>query len=134
MDTAVISCRLHNDCPNPYDQDNYGREIQIIVTISKKTDTKTNKTTAETKYQIKSASGKIIAKSKQAIQQIAVHFNIMIDNPITILDQDFAKKFLKELNPLKLYSFFEKTTAIEDLERGLHKSKTEIKEIKNTVA
>ena len=134
METAVISCILQNDCPNPYEPELYGPKIEIRVTISKKEEAKTGKQTAQVVYNTKSHTGRKVAASKQAILAIAEHYNIMIDNPITILDQDFAKKFLKELNPLKLYNFFEKTTAIEDLERGLHKSRVEIKEIKNTIS
>ena len=40
-------------------------------------------------------------------------FNIQVDNPIAVLNQDIAKTFLFKCEPDKLYTFFTQATQLE---------------------
>ena len=52
-------------------------------------------------------------KVKEELERILLNFNIQVDNPIAVLNQDTAKTFLFKCDPTQLYTFFMKGTQLE---------------------
>ena len=67
-------------------------------------------------YKIKNDKGKVVTERRvrQEIDRIMTTFNIQLDNPIAILSQDTAKTLLFSCDPHKLYTFFMKSTQLDD--------------------
>ena len=66
-------------------------------------------------YKIKNAHDKTIATSGAEIEAILDHFNIQINNPISVLNQDMTKTFLNSSDDGQKYSFFMKATLLESI-------------------
>ena len=54
-------------------------------------------------YLLKRSDGKRISSTKADIVEMCDHFNIQIDNPISILTQEVAKTFLTDNSPSGLF-------------------------------
>ena len=48
--------------------------------------------------------GKIVSERKDMIDTIVVHFNIQVDNPMCMLNQDIAKNFLNTKSTKEKYN------------------------------
>lgn len=66
-------------------------------------------------YKIKSAAGKVIADRKDVLEDIIRYFNIQVDNPVCVLNQEVSRNFLNTKNARDKYMFFMKATLLEDM-------------------
>lgn len=67
-------------------------------------------------FRTKSADGrKVISDKKEEVISICDNYNIQVDNPLSVLTQETAKKFLVNSTPRDLYDFFMKGTQLEQL-------------------
>ncbi len=53
------------------------------------------------------------------------HFNIQVDNPICVLNQEVSRNFLNTKNPRDKYTFFMKATLLEDMKNDYATSETD---------
>ncbi|XP_045606950.1 structural maintenance of chromosomes protein 6 [Procambarus clarkii] len=88
-------------------------------------------------YKIKAKNGTIVSVKKDEMQRMLDHFNLQVDNPITVLNQDMSRAFLKSTDPQALYQFFLKATQLQQmkedynqLDKALNISLTLIRERK----
>lgn len=106
---AVIEIMLNNEGEDTYKPEVYGRSIIFERTI---------RDTGQSSMVLKDANGNVKVTSKQAREEgkraLGI-FNIMVDNPITVLQQDEAKEMLNVLSPDKLYQFFVRGTMISQI-------------------
>ena len=103
--SAIVEVRLCNVGELAYKPEVYGRSIRIERRV-------TNSSSA---YRIMDDKGKVVVekKQKEELERILMAFNIQVDNPIAVLNQDTAKTFLFKCDPDKLYIFFMKATQLE---------------------
>ncbi|XP_032860397.1 structural maintenance of chromosomes protein 6 isoform X1 [Tyto alba] len=64
---------------------------------------------------LKSKSGTLISSKKEELVGILDHFNIQIDNPVSVLTQEMSKHFLQSKNEGDKYKFFMKATQLEQM-------------------
>jgi len=105
---AVIQVSLRNTGEDAYKPEIYGSSLTFQRTITE------NGTSS---YLLKDCNMKdVIRNSKEAKEEckrILDKFQIQVDSPIVILQQDEAKEMLKVESPKQLYRFFEKATLIK---------------------
>lgn len=58
---------------------------------------------------------RVVGTTKSDVDAICDHYAIQIDNPLTILTQETAKRFLANSHPTDLYEFFMRSTQLEQL-------------------
>uniref|UniRef100_A0A3Q3EEY7 Structural maintenance of chromosomes protein 6 n=1 Tax=Labrus bergylta TaxID=56723 RepID=A0A3Q3EEY7_9LABR len=107
-DAADITINLRNRGPDAYKSDVYGDCISVEHHISCN-GTRTCK--------LKSKSGKLISHKKEELTAILDHFNIQVDNPVSILNQEMSKQFLHTKSESDKYKFFMKATQLEQMKR-----------------
>lgn len=95
--TAKIRIKIQNSGTNSYLYDIYGEHI-IIERILKRD--------GAGSYSTISASGSQISSRKDEIIAICDHFGIQVDNPLAVLTQETAKKFLANSRPGDLYEVY----------------------------
>ncbi|XP_070776226.1 structural maintenance of chromosomes protein 6 [Enoplosus armatus] len=106
--TADITVKLRNRGPDAYKRDVYGDCISIEHRIS---------CDGCRTCRLKSKSGQLISNKKEELTAILDHFNIQLDNPVSILNQEMSKQFLHSKNESDKYKFFMKATLLEQMKR-----------------
>ncbi|EIE85364.1 hypothetical protein RO3G_10074 [Rhizopus delemar RA 99-880] len=66
-------------------------------------------------YKIKNSSNKVISTKKEDLVAILDHMNIMVNNPLVILTQDMARKFLSDSSSEDKYKLFMHGTQLTQL-------------------
>ena len=89
-------------------REKYGDEITVERTIDK-TGTTTNP------YKLLDQHGKIVSRLKSDLDAMLDQLNIQVENPVAVLDQEEAKKFLSG-KPEDKYNFFQKATELERID------------------
>lgn len=104
--SGQVSVQLRNVGTDAYKHAVYGDSIIVE-----------RKITAEggSSYKIKSCEGKVISTSRTEVDHAVDHFNIQIDNPVSLLNQDTSRHLLNSNNASDLYKFFMKATSLEQI-------------------
>ncbi|XP_026156768.1 structural maintenance of chromosomes protein 6 isoform X2 [Mastacembelus armatus] len=105
---ADITIKLRNRGPDAYKMDVYGNTISIEHRLS---------SDGSRTYKLKSKSGNLISNKKEELTTILDHFNIQLDNPVSILSQEMSKQFLHSKSDTDKYKFFMKATLLEQMKR-----------------
>ncbi|POW08361.1 hypothetical protein PSTT_07591 [Puccinia striiformis] len=104
---AEVTLHLTNRGEEAFQPDIYGDEIIIERSISKD---------GASGFKIKSSRDhKTISNKRDALQIILDHFMIQADNPLNVLNQDAAKKFLNASSSKQKYEFFIRGTQLQQL-------------------
>lgn len=112
---ADVVIELYNEGCDAYKPELYGDLITIETTIRK----------THTDIKLKGAlQKKLISTSKKDLQEITDQFNIQVDNPVAVLNQDMSKSFFQATKATKKYQLFMKATQM-DLLTNTHKSTME---------
>uniref|UniRef100_A0A8C4NYP3 Structural maintenance of chromosomes protein 6 n=1 Tax=Dicentrarchus labrax TaxID=13489 RepID=A0A8C4NYP3_DICLA len=106
--TADITIRLRNRGPDAYKRDVYGECISVEHRIS---------CDGCRTCRLRSKSGQLISTKKEELTAILDHFNIQLDNPVSILNQEMSKQFLHSKSESDKYKFFMKATLLEQMKR-----------------
>ncbi|MED6254645.1 hypothetical protein ATANTOWER_030968, partial [Ataeniobius toweri] len=70
--------------------------------------------------------GQLVSNKKEELISVLDHFNIQLDNPVSILSQEMSKQFLHSKNETDKYKFFMKATLLEQMKRDyIHIKHTE---------
>ncbi|NXM11277.1 SMC6 protein, partial [Ploceus nigricollis] len=104
--SADISITLRNQGRDAFKPELYGTSITVNQRI--------NQDGSRT-WKLKSKSGTIISSKKEELIGILDHFNIQVDNPVSILTQEMSKQFLQTKNEGDKYKFFMKATQLEQM-------------------
>jgi hypothetical protein len=62
--------------------------------------------------------GVVVSSRKEELDRIVSAFNIQIENPISMLNQDTARTFLNSRDPRVKYKLFMKATQLEQIQRS----------------
>ncbi|KAL7469954.1 hypothetical protein ACHAXS_010192 [Conticribra weissflogii] len=106
---AKLRVTLLNRGADGYKPDIYGDYITVERSISLRPG-------GFNGYKLLNAAGKECSRSKRDLDAMLDQLNIQVENPVAVLDQEEAKKFLTGKAEDK-YEFFTKATEIERLDR-----------------
>lgn len=95
---GLIAVELANEGVYAYQPDVFGPSIIVERVLSKRSST----------YRIKSWEGRVISTKRKDLDLILDSFEILIDNPFTVLTQDMARSFLATSSPETKYQYFER--------------------------
>ena len=71
--------------------------------------------TGSSSYKVRSSADKVISEKKEEVDNIVKFFQIVVDNPLTVLTQEVSKNFLNSKDPKDKFKFFVKATQLEDI-------------------
>jgi chromosome segregation ATPase len=121
--SAKVRVTLLNQGPEGFQSEIYGDYITVERHISLKGGSGYNG------YKILDARDKEISRSRKDLDALLDHLNIQVENPVAVLDQEEAKKFLMG-KPEDKYAFFVKATELERLDRVYASVKDTIQDLK----
>ncbi|KAL5265398.1 hypothetical protein ACHWQZ_G006196 [Mnemiopsis leidyi] len=101
--TITICNANHNH--DAWEYELYGAAVMVERRITKQ----------GSKYKLKNADGKTISTKKNDLTLLLDHYNIQVNNPVSILNQEMSKKFLASTDPSSKYNFFMKSTHLEQM-------------------
>ncbi|NXE25636.1 SMC6 protein, partial [Ardeotis kori] len=104
--SADISITLRNQGRDAFKPEVYGSSIIVNQHIN---------LDGSRSYRLKSKSGTLISSKKEELIGILDHFNIQVDNPVSVLTQEMSKHFLQSKNEGDKYKFFMKATQLEQM-------------------
>ncbi|NXI69234.1 SMC6 protein, partial [Anseranas semipalmata] len=104
--SADISITLRNQGRDAFKPEVYGDSIIVNQHIN---------LDGNRSYRLKSKSGTVISSKKEELLGILDHFNIQVDNPVSVLTQEMSKHFLQSKNEGDKYKFFMKATQLEQM-------------------
>ncbi|KGL77273.1 Structural maintenance of chromosomes protein 6, partial [Tinamus guttatus] len=104
--SADISITLQNQGRDAFKPEVYGDSIIVNQHIN---------LDGSRSYRLKSKSGTLISSKKEELVAILDHFNIQVDNPVSVLTQEMSKHFLQSKNEGDKYKFFMKATQLEQM-------------------
>ncbi|NXI39135.1 SMC6 protein, partial [Galbula dea] len=104
--SADISITLRNQGRDAFKPEVYGSSIIVNQHIN---------LDGSRSYKLKSKSGTLISSKKEELVGILDHFNIQVDNPVSVLTQEMSKHFLQSKNEGDKYKFFMKATQLEQM-------------------
>lgn len=103
---SIIEVRLRNSGSDAYRPDDFG----TIITIERRINVDGQST-----YKLKNDSGRTIANKKDELIRVLDQFNIQVDNPVSILNQETSRNFLNSTSGRDKYKFFQKATQLEEI-------------------
>ncbi|KAB1267153.1 Structural maintenance of chromosomes protein 6 [Camelus dromedarius] len=106
QNSADISITLRNRGDDAYRANVYGDSIIVQQHISMD---------GSRSYKLKSETGAVVSTRKEELIGILDHFNIQVDNPVSVLTQEMSKQFLQSKNEGDKYKFFMKATQLEQM-------------------
>ncbi|KAM8774202.1 structural maintenance of chromosomes protein 6 [Rhynchonycteris naso] len=104
--SADISITLRNRGDDAYKANVYGDSIVVQQHITMD---------GSRSYKLKSERGAVVSNKKEELIAILDHFNIQVDNPVSVLTQEMSKQFLQSRNEGDKYKFFMKATQLEQM-------------------
>ncbi|XP_063170876.1 structural maintenance of chromosomes protein 6 [Candoia aspera] len=104
--SADVSVTLRNQGEDAFKPEQYGNSITINQHITLE---------GHRSYKLKSSAGVLISSKKEELTAILDHFNIQVDNPVSVLTQEMSKQFLQSKNEDDKYKFFMKATQLEQM-------------------
>uniref|UniRef100_A0A2K6GZB3 Structural maintenance of chromosomes protein 6 n=1 Tax=Propithecus coquereli TaxID=379532 RepID=A0A2K6GZB3_PROCO len=104
--SADISITLRNRGDDAFKANVYGDSIVVQQHISMD---------GSRSYKLKSETGNVVSTRKEELIAILDHFNIQVDNPVSVLTQEMSKQFLQSKNEGDKYKFFMKATQLEQM-------------------
>lgn len=112
--TAQIIVKLRNSSLDPFRKDEYGDYIYVERKL-KIDGAPTLYLRDENSTNIRNFIGKVVSTKKDDLIAIHEHFGLQMDNPMVILTQETAKRFLNTSKPSELFEFFMRGTLLEEL-------------------
>ncbi|SPQ94326.1 unnamed protein product (mitochondrion) [Plasmodiophora brassicae] len=106
-DWSRIELTIMNEGPDAYFPDAYGDSITVVREFTRASSTST--------YKIVSSSGAIMGRSKKDLQGVLDHFNIQVENPCVVMNQDTSRDFLQSNKNEAKYEFFLRATQLKQM-------------------
>ncbi|XP_068955434.1 structural maintenance of chromosomes protein 6 [Petaurus breviceps papuanus] len=104
--SADISITLRNRGEDAFKPSVYGDAIIVHQHISVE---------GSRSCKLKGQTGNLVSSKKEELTAILDHFNIQVDNPVSILTQEMSKQFLQSKSEGDKYKFFMKATQLEQM-------------------
>lgn len=94
---TIANCEQESDVIGPFRPEVYGKEITVVRTIL---DSGNNPCKILNEY------GKVVRGYKNELKKLTLHFNIFVDNPLCVMNQNMVKTFHKSANSNDKYNLF----------------------------
>ncbi|XP_055741192.1 structural maintenance of chromosomes protein 6-like isoform X4 [Salvelinus fontinalis] len=104
--SADVSITLRNKGRDAYKPEVFGQAIIVDLKITRE---------GMRTYKLKSKAGHLVSAKKDELLAILDHFNIQVDNPVSMLTQEMSKHFLHSKGEGDKYRFFMKATQLEQM-------------------
>lgn len=117
---AKVRVTLLNQGSDAYHPELYGGKITVERTIATKG--------GYNGYKLLDEHGKEVSRSKRDLDDLLDKVNAQVENPVAILDQEEAKKFLTGKSEDK-YAFFMKATELERIDRTIAATTDQVMEL-----
>ncbi|KAJ8356924.1 hypothetical protein SKAU_G00197180 [Synaphobranchus kaupii] len=104
--SADVSITLRNRGQDAYKPEVFGPAIIVELRISRE---------GLRTFKLKSKMGQLVSTKKEELVSILDHFNIQVDNPVSMLTQEMSKHFLHSKGEGDKYKFFMKATQLEQM-------------------
>ncbi|XP_044146131.1 structural maintenance of chromosomes protein 6 [Bufo gargarizans] len=104
--SADVSIKLRNRGNDAFKPEVYGESIIVQQRLT---------TDGSRSYKLKSSSGSLVSTKKEELTAVLDHFNIQVDNPVSVLTQEMSKHFLQSKNENDKYKFFMKATQLDQM-------------------
>ncbi|XP_063771417.1 structural maintenance of chromosomes protein 6 isoform X2 [Pseudophryne corroboree] len=104
--SADVSITLRNRGHDAFKPEVYGESIVVQQHFT---------TDGNRSYKLKSSTGTLVSSKKDELTAILDHFNIQVDNPVSVLTQEMSKHFLQSKNESDKYKFFMKATQLDQM-------------------
>ena len=122
---ARVSLKISNASEFPFKPELYGDAVIIERRI---------KRGAGGTYRLRSGDGKrVVSERKDEIEALCDHYNIHVSNPLAVLTQDTAKKFLVNSTPENLYSFFMQATNLKQILDDYNEAEVRMRKMKDSL-
>ncbi|XP_016382160.1 structural maintenance of chromosomes protein 6-like [Sinocyclocheilus rhinocerous] len=108
--SADVSITLRNRGRDAYKPEVFGQSIIVDVCISSE---------GMRTYKLRSKTGRLVSSKKEELISILDHFNIQVDNPVSILTQEISKDLLHSKGEGDIYKFFLKATQLDQMKEDL---------------
>ena len=105
-DSCRVTVHISNGGEDAYEAETYGSKILVVRRISK---------TSTSSYKIQSENGQTVSSSVKDLRKILDHFNIHLDNPCTVMNQELSRVFLANASPSSKYIFFLQATQLQKM-------------------
>lgn len=105
---AEVTVRLKNVGRDAYKPEEYGDSIIIQRRLS---------VDGASTYRLRSERGAVVSTKREELLHILDQFNIQINNPVMILNQETSRNFLQSKSAKDKYLFFMKATQLEKLKQ-----------------
>jgi chromosome segregation ATPase len=123
---AEIRVTISNGTPpNSYRFEDYGSFICIERVI---------RADGPSVFRTRAETGRVIESKKDEVGHICDFFGIRVDNPLVLLTQDLAKRFLATSDEASLYDFFMEATFMKHLEEDYSYSAARIHAITDSLS
>ncbi|XP_061605240.1 structural maintenance of chromosomes protein 6-like [Phyllopteryx taeniolatus] len=113
--SANVSITLRNRGKDSYKPELYGPAIIVDLRLTHD---------GVRTYKLKSKCGQIISTKKEELTSILDNFNIQVNNPMSVLNQEMSKNFLQSKGEGDKYRFFMKATQLEQMREDFIHIKT----------
>lgn len=113
---AEVTIQLSNQGSDAYQPDVYGPSVIVHRRLS---------ADGSSTYKVKASDGTIVSTKREELVSVLDHFNVQIDNPVMILNQETSRNFLQSKSPRDKYCFFMKATQLEKLKLDYRKIEEE---------
>jgi hypothetical protein len=106
---AKVRVTLYNEGDDAFQHDTYGDEVTVERVIA-------SSSGGYNGYRLLDSDGNEQSRLKKDLDSMLDQLNIQVENPVAVLDQEEAKKFLMG-KPEDKYNFFMKATELDRLDR-----------------
>ena len=118
---AKLRVKLLNRGPDAYQHDVYGDYVTVERILDR---------SGGSSYKLLDEDDKPRSRKKADLDAMLDLFNIQVDNPVAVLDQEESKKFLRG-PPEDKYSFFCKATELERIDKHYASTRDSIEDLEN---
>eukprot|EP00040_Diaphanoeca_grandis_P034331 m.212603 g.212603 ORF g.212603 m.212603 type:complete len:1121 (-) comp33128_c0_seq1:378-3740(-) len=108
QDQALIRIDLYNEGDDAYKPELYGNVIRVEKSLKK--------TGSQSIKLINAQTGKTIDTTSSELHSITDQFNIQVDNPVAVLNQEMSKRFFQATKSNKKYELFLEGMQLDVLE------------------
>ncbi|KAJ8009718.1 hypothetical protein DPEC_G00094450 [Dallia pectoralis] len=104
--SADVSITLRNRGNDAYKPELFGQAIIVDLKINRE---------GQRTYKLRSKDGQLVSAKMEELSAILDHFNIQVENPVSMLTQEMSKHFLHSKGEGDKYRFFMKATQLEQM-------------------
>ncbi|XP_025409337.1 structural maintenance of chromosomes protein 6 isoform X1 [Sipha flava] len=109
---ANSGIRTHES--SPFRPEVYGKQITIVRQITE---------SGSNPYKFLNENGHVVKSKKNELKSLVQHFNILVDNPICIMNQAMVKTFHKSADPKEKYNLFYKAISADVYNENIEETK-----------